>query len=107
MRRAIRMRSHETLTMTLRYAHLTSTQLHHAARPLDAGGPSGGNRPTHTRPPQLMTGVVGQLADWRTRMRGGLLLVIASFWLSAGVTASARSPLLVKAGSLSPLLAEA
>src|SRR5947199_8515829 len=38
-------------------------------------------------------------------MRGGLL--IASFWLSAGVTASAQSPLLVKAGSLSPLLAEA
>ncbi len=40
-------------------------------------------------------------------MRGGLLLVIASLWLSAGVTASAQSPLLVKAGSLSPLLAEA
>ncbi len=64
MRRAIRMRSHETLTMTLRYAHLTSTQLHHAARPLDAGGSSGGNTPTRTRPPQL--------TDRRRRAIGGL-----------------------------------
>src|SRR5437867_12316526 len=40
-------------------------------------------------------------------MRGGLLPAITSFWLSVGATASAQPPLVVKPGSLSPLLAEA
>ena len=43
----------------------------------------------------------------KTRMRGGLPLALASLWLSTGVTARAQPPLVVKPGSLSPLLAEA
>ena len=44
---------HKTLAMTLRYAHLSPTHLHHAVRQLDAGGSSGGSTPTHNRAPEL------------------------------------------------------
>jgi integrase len=39
---------HKTLTMTLRYAHLSRTHLHQAVRQLDAGGSSGGSTAAHS-----------------------------------------------------------
>ncbi len=43
---------HKTLAMTLRYAHLSQSHLHHAVKQLDDGGSFGGSTSEQSRAPR-------------------------------------------------------